>query len=947
MNKTGSADRPTAGAGDTRQPEGRRTRRRLLFARQALMERLAHSPRRIVVLDAPAGFGKTSLLLAWQRALVATGTDVAWLSLPSTATPAPCTASLLAAFSMVDSAIVGQARREAAGGESEAQLERTVIALVRGLIAHARPVVLVVDDAQHAGSAGSAGDADTAVDGRVRQIFRLLVEYAPPHLRFAFATRGGVLPLSLARERAQGQVLDFGLEDLRFSRAETEHYLHERMARVDAHMAGALHELSEGWGELLHLLAAHWRPRKGAAAQGIGGLEDLAAVAAFFDAQVFASWPAAEMRALQAWSAASQLCASLCAALAPPGTARGTVAGTLQRMAAAGLLAPAGPATGTAWAHMHPLVRMLLQLRLQAGPHEECQRVHTSAWLWFASQDMPQEAVRHALLADDVEAASQLVEHAVRPLFAKGDIRALVSLVRQLPDSARMTRPALRFWSAWIALSERRFDECEQIIQDLEAESAGQAAMLFRLNLLRSLAASLHGDVATVLRHQGTLLAPPADADPIALAGSRNVLSWLFLHRGEHARARAIQLDAPPAIVDGQPFAGTVFGSLMGRTLVGLSHAVQGDMHAAEEHYRAVLAEAADRGNCIEAAALAQQLLMDVTYERQGPQEAARQSAEHPVGPGDMPLIADAPLRIALITGRGHLSAGHTREALQVIAQALDAARALQLDREAAYLLLDAMKIHLAEGDTAAAGQALHQIEQLAQAQGAPARLASGDIQMLVERGQVLMAMHDGRLGEARARLEALIAQASNRGLHRRLVYLLVQAAGVARDQRDPAAASSFVHAALPLAHRLGLMQVLLEAHPRARMLLREAARAPGLDDRLVFHAERIEALARRQEADNATQGLQGLQAVAASASTASLTEQLSGEVAALLTPREAEVVALLRQGMPNKRIARALGLSLDTVKWHLKNVFLKLNVHGREGVAVRLGEPPGQSSSN
>jgi LuxR family maltose regulon positive regulatory protein len=56
-----------------------------------------------------------------------------------------------------------------------------------------------------------------------------------------------------------------------------------------------------------------------------------------------------------------------------------------------------------------------------------------------------------------------------------------------------------------------------------------------------------------------------------------------------------------------------------------------------------------------------------------------------------------------------------------------------------------------------------------------------------------------------------------------------------------------------------------------------------------------------------------------------------------LLTLREAEVVELLVQAMPNKKIALTLGLSLDTVKWHLKNIYLKLDAHGRDAVAKRL----------
>lgn len=876
------------------------------------MERLAQvgAAQRIVVLDAPAGFGKTSLLLAWQHALVGAGTDVAWLDVAADATPERFCKDLLAALAKVK--IASKTRHVC--GDDEAQLERTVIAIVRALAAHARPVLLIVDDAQH------------ARDPRIRQMIQLLFEYAPIHFHGAFATRGGALPLPLARERAAGQVLDIGREDLRFSREETAGYLQASLPRVDTHTVDTLHELSEGWGSLLALLASGWRQRAAGDAGAFADMHSLAPVSAFFDAEVFAHLSRGELQALEAWSVPSQLRRSLCAALAPPGVPRGAVAVMLERMVDAGLLRPVPPQPSQTWLRMHPLARLLLHLRLQMRSDEGRLHLHAIAWRWFADHEFHQEAVRHALLAGDEEAAAAWVEQHARPLFARGEIPALVALVRQLPESVRASRPALHFWSAWIALSERRFDDCEKLLQALEAESAGQPVPLFRLALLRSLAGVLHDDTNAALRHMDQLLHPPEGADPIAVAGRRNVLSWLYLQLGEHERARAIQFEEPAPLIDGEPIIGTIFGSLMGRTLVGMSYAAQGDMHCAEEQYRAVLAEATTRGDCSEAASLAQQMLLDVSYEREGPAEAARQLAVDMKSGRKLPLIPDAALRVVLVRSRAHLQAGRSREALQALTRALESATRLELDREVAYLLLDALKVHLSLGDADAARACLLQLDRLDTKQAAHPHGTPRDIGILARRGHVRMAMHEGRLRDAREQLEALIAQASNRGLHRRLVYLLVQAAGVAKDQGDRPAATAFMHAALPVAHRLGLMQVLLDAHPNAPALLRELARTPGLDERLVFHIERIEALLRREARGGALQA-----------------SDVATEVDRLLTPREAEVVALLRQGMPNKRIARALGLSLDTVKWHLKNVFLKLNVHGREDAILRLGEHAGE----
>lgn len=902
----------TAPAAAPRSAEARRTRSRLLVRRAALLDRLMASPEhRCIVIDAPAGFGKTSLLLGWQRELVGAGVDVAWLALPPDATTAQCVQGLLSAFATIDRAIVARAKEASMADCLPDAAERVVIALVRGLAAHGRPVVLMVDDAQH------------GYGTQVQQLFGQLLEYAPLSLRIAFATRGGALPLSLARERALGQVLELDREAVRFTRAETALYLGECMPQVDAHLAHTLHELSEGWGALLQLLATDCRQRRGAAAEFLanGAHAPDERIAGFFDTQVLAGLPPSQQRMLESWSTATCFNVSLCGALGAPVIAAASVAADLACAASAGLVSPAGPQAGEGWWRMNPLLRGLLQSRFLARNAEERQRVHTSAWHWFALRNQHHEAARHALLAGDIPGATQMADRGARLMFATGDIRGLVALVRQLPPAVRDAHPTMRLWVAWIALGERRFDDCERLIGLIEEEHGADRVMRYRLTLLRSLMAVLRDDTQAAVFHLDELLHPPPGADAIAVAGRRNVLSWLYMHLGEYERARAIQLEASPPLLDGEAIVGTIFGSLVGRVMVGMSYAVEGNIREAEAHYRAALAEAGERGNCMEAVSLAQQLLVDVSYERHGPREAARVFAGH-ASSGRQLLIPDTAVRIALVLSRSHVQAGRPQQALKVLAGALEQASRLRLDRAACFLLLDQMKIHLAADEPASAHACLRRLDQLARRHAQSGVGTHADVPLLAERAHIRMAMHEGRLAEARDRLQRLIARTRERGLGRRVAYLLVQAAGVARSLGDRAAVPPLMQEALALAHRLGVMQTLLDAHPLAPRLLREAAERPGLDARLAFHVERIEAMAAAQ---------------CVGAGAAFTGQAADGE--ALLTPREAEVVDLLRQGMPNKRIARALGLSLDTVKWHLKNVYLKLGVHGRDDVAPRLGE--------
>jgi LuxR family maltose regulon positive regulatory protein len=119
-------------------------------------------------------------------------------------------------------------------------------------------------------------------------------------------------------------------------------------------------------------------------------------------------------------------------------------------------------------------------------------------------------------------------------------------------------------------------------------------------------------------------------------------------------------------------------------------------------------------------------------------------------------------------------------------------------------------------------------------------------------------------------------------------------------------------------------LQTLLGAHDNALQLIRTAGAIPGLDPVLAFFIERIETLAQSQHQARA----QPLQAPRF---------RDDRRLTRLLTLRETEIARLLLQSLPNKKIALTLGLSLDTVKWHLKNIYMKLDAHGRGAVVERM----------
>ncbi|MCY1226212.1 HTH-type transcriptional regulator MalT [compost metagenome] len=163
------------------------------------------------------------------------------------------------------------------------------------------------------------------------------------------------------------------------------------------------------------------------------------------------------------------------------------------------------------------------------------------------------------------------------------------------------------------------------------------------------------------------------------------------------------------------------------------------------------------------------------------------------------------------------------------------------------------------------------------------------------------------------------------------MAQLKLMQALIERRRGRADAAKECTLAALRSGHRLGLVRSLLDADPAVMELVEEVAKEPSLDPVLRFYAERLESARRVSSAAGATV----VKAAVADASRRPVEP---------LSERERDVLRLLVQAMPNKKIALALGLSIDTVKWHLKNIYGKLGVTGRdEAVAwMRAFASPG-----
>lgn len=877
---------------------------RQLMPREALMARLLEARRqRCVVIQGPAGSAKTSTLLAWRQALLTLDFDVAWLSLaPEDNDLTSFFNGLLASLAAVDAAMVREAAILMGRDGDESAAEHWVITLVRGIASRRRELVLMLDDVH------------LLDDPRIFQALRWLLDYAPPHLHVALASRNA-LPLSLARLRNQGLATELDLRDLRFSPEESERFLRDQLGRIDKRDAQVLHELTGGWAAGLQLFAIDLKGKQGAAYARVQ-VRDAQTFASYFEREVLVRLTSDELHLLTRMAVCHRFCASLCATLLGRPDDAGEIAVRLARLDADDLfITQIGSAQdGETWYRLHPLLREVLLTRLAGLPSAEQHALHAAAWHWFGAQGHIDEAVRHAVQAGDAAAAADLVETCAHDLLARGELSQLAGLVRRLPPEQVTARFDLHLVLAYLQMYAGEVDALRQSIAQMAAQHDRLGPrQRYALALLRGGLALQRDDTDSVVALLPELQRVPPDADDFTYAGRGNILSWMFIHRGEYKQARKV-------LEEGALHGGAPRGVLLGRCMGGMTHAAEGQFLLAERIFCDVLAEAEQQGPAyVGIACMAAALLGEALYELNDV-DAARELLEKRMDVLERVSIPDTVLRGLTVLANAHWLGGRRLEARACLDRLEDYAARHRVDRLLANALYRRARWLLEEGEVDAADAVLLRLEALAARYSGAARSTAWEISVCAQVTRIRMCLHHNDFDGAIARLTPLNALSEAGGRWCRVASLRVQMALAEQGRGNRQGARQHLVEALRLGHRLGLVRSLLDVSPRLRGMLEALAVEAGFDPVLGFYAQRL------------------LAATALAVPEVALCAPAAANPALdSLSERENEVLGLLAQALPNKKIARVLGVSLDTVKWHLKNIYGKLEVSGRDEAVARM----------
>ncbi|MGR4869304.1 LuxR C-terminal-related transcriptional regulator [Variovorax sp. LARHSF232] len=844
-----------------------------------------------ILVQAPAGFGKTSLLAQWRLEHLARGAVVAWVSAQPQDDPQRLAQSLALSVRRASGRpTFGHTLLEAVGPGG---LEGITVWLAE-IAQSALDVVLIVDEADR-------------LAPHAREALGYLLRNAPPNLSAIVAARTDCR-LDIDDLIAYGQCVVVGPGHLRFRLEETLELVRGRVGnRVNADIAARLHELTEGWPLGLQLALA-------IISRGADAHADVASMAALdgelhehFVKLLLANLDPGDGDFLIRISILDHLHPQLCRAVTQQDDA-------IERLARLGRDTPVFAAAERGdWLRMHTLSRDVLRKLFSALPAQQQSEAHSRASEWLAEHGLLEYAARHALTAGQRQKAYGLAERSLyESIMRHGRQGAVLDWLGELPADELDRRPRLLFAAAWTLAVSERHDEAQRLVARILAQREVSEELRCECALILGGAAVFADDPDRFAE----LYDPWSDAaplhDPMLLRVHANRSAYRALIEGEPALARLREQQAPR----GDFGRGVGYTARWGEFVVGLSYIWEGQFLLADKLLRPAVASAdADLGRRNPFSCMLAALLAAAAWECDRPDDAAALLAdrldilERSGMPEALLLAYRTRARIAAAAGAEH-------QALELLSalDAVGAARGLPRLRIAS--LSEQARMHAARYRAASCRELCERIDTLLQDDALPqGRLWRRGVQLLrdVARGYAAIAAKDWRGALAPLALADETARALKQG---RLHIELLGLHAFALDQCGEDAQAR-LREAVDLADAYGLRRVFADAHPDLGAWVREAAaqqQAPRAEQK--SPAPKLVAPARPIA-----------EAVRASAAT---------PYGMVLTPKEREVLELLARNLSNKEIGRALQVGETTVKWHVKNLFAKLDAGTRKQVVQR-----------
>ena len=513
-----------------------------LVPRPRLSERLDRgTASKLMLVSAPAGFGKTTLLTEWLAAGPAPPADerlVAWLSLdPGDNDPASFWAYVIAALREVASG-VGESALALLHASPPPPIETVLTVLLNDLGAIAADIVLVLDDYH-------VIDAREVQDGMA-----FLLDHLPSQLHVVIAGRADPA-LPLPRLRARGELVEIRAAELRFTPDEAAAYFNGMMGlQLTARDVAVLEGRTEGWVAALQLAALSMQGRDDIGGFIAGFAGDDRYVVDYLAEEVLQRQSDRVQIFLLQTSILGRLSGPLCDAVTGQGDGKAMLE-ALDR----GNLFLVSLDDRRRWYRYHHLFADVLQARLLDEQPGQVPDLHRRASAWYEQNGEQSEAIGHALAAEDFDRAADLAELAIPAMRRARQEAKLRGWLEVLPDEVVQVRPVLSVYFAGALLTsgelegvEGRLRDAERWLEpatgDREEPQVPSAEMVVAdeeeyrrlpgtIEMYRAGQALARGDAPGTIRHAERAIELALDDDHLCRASAAGLLGLVYWGSGD------------------------------------------------------------------------------------------------------------------------------------------------------------------------------------------------------------------------------------------------------------------------------------------------------------------------------------------------------------------------------------------------------------------------------
>ena len=570
-----------------------------IVLRPGLIERLNEglsSGRKLTLISASAGFGKTTLLSEW---IAGCNQKIAWLSLDARdSDPVRFISYLIAALqtlalSKVEGikAGIGEDLLAALQSPQPPQTETILTILLNEITTIADSFILVLDDYH------------TIDSQSVDQSIAFIIEHQPPQMHLVIATREDP-SLPLARLRARSQLTELRAIDLRFTPSEANDFLNQVMGlNLSPEEIAALEIRTEGWIAGLQMAALSMQGREDIASfiQAFTGSHHF--VLDYLVEEVLQRQPELIHDFLLQTAILDRLCTPLCNSV----TEREDSKKMLEMLGRSNLfLIPLDDKRQ--WFRYHPLFADVLQKRLMEAQPDRAAVLHLRASEWHEHNGSAADAIRHALAAKDFERAAILVELALPEMRRNRQGATVTELgwLKALPDELIRSRPVLSVAYAFALFGGGELESVEPRLRDAErwldpaADTAGMVVVdeeEFRrlpgmIALLRAAQALRMGDMPETMKHARLVLDLAIENDHLMLGGAASQLGLAAWASGDLDSARQMTADGMKEV----RLAGYISSAIGGAIVLADIQIAQGHLHEAMTTYERALQWATEPG---------------------------------------------------------------------------------------------------------------------------------------------------------------------------------------------------------------------------------------------------------------------------------------------------------------------------------------------------------------